>query len=79
MDGTVIDVQVFTRDGVDKDERAISIEKDQLRQVRNELAGLRASERDAARRADLPAAGFFSTAIRRKSGNTIGASTHSGG
>jgi DNA-directed RNA polymerase subunit beta len=37
MDGTVIDVQVFTRDGVDKDERAISIEKDQLRQVRKDL------------------------------------------
>ena len=36
-DGTVIDVQVFTRDGVDKDERAISIEKDQLRQVRKDL------------------------------------------
>ena len=36
-DGTVIDVQVFTRDGVEKDERAISIEKDQLRQVRNDL------------------------------------------
>jgi DNA-directed RNA polymerase subunit beta len=37
MDGTVIDVQVFTRDGVDKDERAISIEKEALRQVRKDL------------------------------------------
>jgi len=37
MDGTVIDVQVFTRDGVDKDDRAISIEKEQLRQVRKDL------------------------------------------
>ena len=37
MDGTVIDVQVFTRDGVEKDERAKSIEKDQLRQVRKDL------------------------------------------
>ena len=36
-DGTVIDVQVFTRDGVEKDERAVSIEKDQLRQVRKDL------------------------------------------
>ena len=36
-DGTVIDVQVFTRDGVEKDQRAISIEKDQLRQVRKDL------------------------------------------
>jgi len=37
MDGTVIDVQVFTRDGVDKDARAVSIEKEQLRQVRKDL------------------------------------------
>jgi DNA-directed RNA polymerase subunit beta len=37
MDGTVIDVQVFTRDGVEKDDRAISIEKEQLRQVRKDL------------------------------------------
>jgi DNA-directed RNA polymerase subunit beta len=37
MDGTVIDVQVYTRDGVEKDERAISIEKEQLRQVRKDL------------------------------------------
>ncbi|KAA9129537.1 DNA-directed RNA polymerase subunit beta [Marinihelvus fidelis] len=37
MDGTVIDVQVFTRDGVEKDERAISIEKDQMAQVRKDL------------------------------------------
>ncbi|MEJ8567443.1 DNA-directed RNA polymerase subunit beta [Elongatibacter sediminis] len=37
MDGTVIDVQVFTRDGVEKDQRAISIEKEQLRQVRKDL------------------------------------------
>jgi DNA-directed RNA polymerase subunit beta len=37
MDGTVIDVQVFTRDGVEKDDRAKSIEKQQLRQVRKDL------------------------------------------
>ncbi len=37
MDGTVIDVQVFTRDGVEKDERAISIEQEQLRQVKKDL------------------------------------------
>jgi len=37
MDGTVIDVQVFTRDGVEKDTRAISIEKEQLRHVRKDL------------------------------------------
>jgi len=37
MDGTVIDVQVFTREGVDKDARAIAIEKEELRQVRKDL------------------------------------------
>jgi DNA-directed RNA polymerase subunit beta len=35
--GTVIDVQVFTRDGIEKDERAKSIEKSQLDQVRKDL------------------------------------------
>ncbi|PHS67787.1 MAG: DNA-directed RNA polymerase subunit beta [Methylophaga sp.] len=35
--GTVIDVQVFTRDGVDKDERALSIEKAELEKVRADL------------------------------------------
>jgi DNA-directed RNA polymerase subunit beta len=37
MDGTVIDVRVFTRDGVDKDERALSIEKSELEKVRKDL------------------------------------------
>ena len=37
MDGTVIDVQVFTRDDVEKDERAKSIEKEQLRHVSKDL------------------------------------------
>ena len=35
--GTVIDVQVFTRDGVEKDQRARDIEKSQLSQVRKDL------------------------------------------
>ncbi len=35
--GTVIDVQVFTRDGVEKDQRALSIEKDELDRVRKDL------------------------------------------
>ncbi len=35
--GTVIDVQVFTRDGVEKDERAKSIERQQLQDVRKDL------------------------------------------
>ncbi|EDY85586.1 DNA-directed RNA polymerase, beta subunit [gamma proteobacterium HTCC5015] len=35
--GTVIDVRVFTRDGVEKDERAKSIERIELEQVRQDL------------------------------------------
>jgi len=37
MDGTVIDVRVFTRDGVEKDLRALSVEKDELESVRKDL------------------------------------------
>ena len=37
MDGTVIDVRVFTRDGVEKDSRALSIEKAELEKVRKDL------------------------------------------
>jgi DNA-directed RNA polymerase subunit beta len=37
MDGTVIDVRVFTRDGVEKDARALSIESSELEQVRKDL------------------------------------------
>src|SRR5690554_1259980 len=35
--GTVIDVQVFTRDGVEKDSRALAIEKQQLDEIRKDL------------------------------------------
>ncbi|MGK0222443.1 MAG: DNA-directed RNA polymerase subunit beta [Limisphaerales bacterium] len=35
--GTVIDVQVFTRDGVEKDQRAKDIERSQLTQIRKNL------------------------------------------
>ncbi|QIL91450.1 DNA-directed RNA polymerase subunit beta [Microbulbifer sp. SH-1] len=35
--GTVIDVQVFTRDGLQKDQRSIAIEKAQLDEVRKDL------------------------------------------
>ncbi|TVZ38212.1 DNA-directed RNA polymerase subunit beta [Alteromonadaceae bacterium 2753L.S.0a.02] len=35
--GTVIDVQVFTRDGLEKDQRSLEIEKSQLDQVRKDL------------------------------------------
>lgn len=37
MDGTVIDVQVFTRDGVRKDERAKQIEQAEIERVRKDL------------------------------------------
>ncbi|CAM3590473.1 MULTISPECIES: DNA-directed RNA polymerase subunit beta [Halomonas] len=37
MKGTVIDVQVFTRDGVEKDSRALTIERMQLDEVRKDL------------------------------------------
>jgi len=37
MDGTVIDVRVFTRDGVEKDPRALSIEVQELQSVRKDL------------------------------------------
>jgi DNA-directed RNA polymerase subunit beta len=37
MDGTVIDVQVFTRDGVEKDARALQIQADQLAQIKEDL------------------------------------------
>jgi DNA-directed RNA polymerase subunit beta len=35
--GTVIDVQVFIRDGIEKDQRALAIERSQLDQVRKDL------------------------------------------
>ncbi len=37
MDGTVIDVQVFTRDGVEKDARALQIQDEQLAAIRKDL------------------------------------------
>jgi len=37
MDGTVIDVRVFTRDGVEKDSRALSIERQEIERVRKDL------------------------------------------
>ncbi len=37
MDGTVIDVRVFTRDGIDKDRRALAIEESELVSVRKDL------------------------------------------
>ena len=37
MAGTVIDVQVFTRDGVEKDVRALSIEAEELERIKKDL------------------------------------------
>jgi len=37
MDGTVIDVQVFTRDGLEKDKRALRIEQEEVKRVRKDL------------------------------------------
>ena len=37
MDGTIIDVRVFTREGIDKDKRAIEIEETQIEEVKKNL------------------------------------------
>ncbi|MCF7988289.1 MAG: DNA-directed RNA polymerase subunit beta [Methylovulum sp.] len=37
IEGTVIDVQVFTRDGVKKDKRALDIEQDEIKRYRKDL------------------------------------------
>ncbi|GAB3731585.1 DNA-directed RNA polymerase subunit beta [Luteimonas pelagia] len=37
MDGTVIDVQVFTRDGIEKDKRARQIEESEIRDVKKDF------------------------------------------
>jgi DNA-directed RNA polymerase subunit beta len=37
MDGTIIDVRVFTREGVKKDKRALSIEESEMASVRKDL------------------------------------------
>lgn len=38
VSGTIIDVQIFTRDGVEKDKRAVEIEEMQLKEVKKDLA-----------------------------------------
>ena len=38
MEGTVIDVRVFTRDGVEKDRRALQIEEAEIEQVKKRYA-----------------------------------------
>lgn len=47
MEGTVIDVQVFTREGVEKDARVLEIEKSELAKVKRDLSDeLRIREND---------------------------------
>ncbi len=53
MNGTVIDVQVFTRDGVEKDQRALSIEESGLAKVKKDLQDqLRILEEDVFHRVE---------------------------
>jgi DNA-directed RNA polymerase subunit beta len=53
MAGTVIDVQVFTRDGVEKDQRALQIEQMELDRVRKDLDDqLRIMENDTFQRVE---------------------------
>ncbi len=53
MVGTVIDVQVFTRDGVEKDARALQIEEEELKLVRADLGDqLRILEEDTFQRVE---------------------------
>ena len=53
ISGTVIDVQVFTREGIERDKRAQSIIDDHLRSYKLDLADqLRIVERDAFARAE---------------------------
>jgi len=37
MDGTVIDVQVFTRDGVERDKRALKIQDEEVRRIKKDF------------------------------------------
>src|SRR6185436_8566565 len=38
ISGTVIDVQVFTREGIERDKRSVSIIEDELRRYKTDLA-----------------------------------------
>jgi DNA-directed RNA polymerase subunit beta len=53
MSGTVVDVQVFTRDGVEKDKRALQVEEQELERVRKDFADqLRIMENDTFQRVE---------------------------
>ncbi|MGC6404368.1 MAG: DNA-directed RNA polymerase subunit beta [Candidatus Comchoanobacterales bacterium] len=47
MKGTVVDVQVFTRDGIEKDERARSIDEYTIDRIRNDLLDVLRLKQDA--------------------------------
>jgi DNA-directed RNA polymerase subunit beta len=74
MDGTVIDVQVFTRDGVKKDERAKQIEQAEIERVKKDLNDqLRIIEKDFYQRVENMLLGkpAESGPNRLRSGETI--------
>lgn len=53
MEGTVIDVHIFTREGVEKDARALEIEKDELARVKQDLSDeMRIRENDVFQRVE---------------------------
>ena len=53
MDGVVIDVRVFTRDGVDKDSRALQVQESDLASVKKDLQDeFRIMESDIYQRAE---------------------------
>ncbi len=74
MDGTVIDVQVFTRDGVKKDERAKQIEQAEIESVKKDLNDqLRIIEMDFFQRIEAMVLGKVAQSgpARLKSGTVI--------
>ena len=76
MDGTVIDVQVFTRDGVQKDERAKQIEQAEIERVKKDLNDqLRIIEKDFYQRIEAMVVGKVAQSgpAKLKSGTVISA------
>jgi DNA-directed RNA polymerase subunit beta len=74
MDGTVIDVQVFTRDGVKKDERARQIEQAEIERVKKDFNDqLRIIEKDIFDRVETMLVGKISESgpAGLRSGKTI--------
>jgi DNA-directed RNA polymerase subunit beta len=74
MDGTVIDVQVFTRDGVKKDERAKQIEQAEIERVKKDLNDqLRIIEQDFYQRVETMVLGKIAQSgpSKLKSGSEV--------